>query len=640
MTLPSWDNNGPARYDYAINGVPFFSMASGEYPYVRQTLSSRKEQIDTTAEVGEQSLQGWWYRSQSSFDLGAGINFFDPGQDKSLSRRFSDSCGVEVFNEGQVTLINKSLSTKNTTGHARLIPYATTGSNGVLVADGSSLFAIDAAGVSTTVTWGGTDTIQDIATDGGAYYVISASGVYRGILASSNGTRIYTFHNGTSYARYTIDYTKEFLFITANEYAWAASPTVTTIPTQLRQSYIDDVTANGQLGYLYKYNNNSWNWTAVASGPNAVFGAGHAGDTSHIYATSVDNSTKRGGFTYPAVVAEMPPGEIILSMIGYLGTYIVIGTNIGIRVGLIEGERLTIGPLTVESDSDVYSLMARDNYIYASGAKCVDHTGAERIGMYKIDLAQLTSDNLTFAWSKFLYGNGTTWTSTSHLCSIVPIGFTGRIAFGIHGVGLFYESTGEKVDNGWLETGRIRFDTAEDKIFQYIRVNTLSVDGAMTIQYKPENSATYVTLDTYDTDTIRTYDTNASDSEPHVWASYKFVLTRGNAANTNTPFLLSYQLKGQPSNVKQRAIKLTLMCYQREKGVGQRVIERPVWDRVNAIEQLETKGAVVRYQDFNTGEERFAIIEQVQFVADTVGDNPQSRVESGGKLLVTLRTVI
>ena len=637
MALPEWDNNGPARYDYAINGIPFYSMSTGNFPYVRQTLTSRKEQIDTTSEVGEQSLQGWWYRSQSSFDFGAGINFFDPGQDKSLSRRFTDSCGVEVFNEGQVTLLNKSLLTKSTTGHARLAPYATTGANGVLVADGDQLYAISAAGVSTTITWGGADTIADLVTDGGAWYAVSPSGVYRGVLPSSSGTKIYEFEE--TYTRFTLDYIKEFLFITGNEYSWAASPTPTVLPTELKEDYIDDVTASGELGYIYKYHNSSWTWTSAAGGPNAIFGAGYSGDISYIYATTVDTSTKKAEFTFPYVVAEMPPGETILSMISYLGTYIVIGTNKGVRVGFIEGDRLTIGSLTIESDGDVYSLMARDNYVYASGAKCVDHAGTARVGMYKIDLAQLTTDNLTFAWSKHLYGNATTWASTSHLCSIVPIGFTERIAFGVHGAGLFYESTGEKVDNGWLETGRIRFDTAEDKIFQYIRVNTLSVDGNMIIQYKPENSATYITLATYDTDAIRTYDTEASDGEPHVWASYKFVLGRGNAANTSTPFLLNYQLKGQPANIVQRAIKLTLMCFQREKGVGQRVIERPVWDRVNAIEDYEKKGAVVRFQDFNTGEERYAIIEQVQFVADTVADSPQGRENLGGKLLVTLRTV-
>ncbi len=40
-------------------------------------VNSKREQIDQTTEPGEQSFTGWWFRSQSSFHLGAGAKFFE-----------------------------------------------------------------------------------------------------------------------------------------------------------------------------------------------------------------------------------------------------------------------------------------------------------------------------------------------------------------------------------------------------------------------------------------------------------------------------------------------------------------------------------------------------------------------------------
>ena len=67
-------------YDIAIAGLPFFLLNSDDAPYRRVTAQYRKQQIDQSREPGEQTLTGWWLRSQSSFHLGAGIKFFEPVQ--------------------------------------------------------------------------------------------------------------------------------------------------------------------------------------------------------------------------------------------------------------------------------------------------------------------------------------------------------------------------------------------------------------------------------------------------------------------------------------------------------------------------------------------------------------------------------
>jgi hypothetical protein len=72
-----WQNTDMS-YDTAIGGLPFIYAINDARPYTRQTAPFRKDQFDNGQEPGEQSLTGWWLRSQMSFHSGSGIKFFDP----------------------------------------------------------------------------------------------------------------------------------------------------------------------------------------------------------------------------------------------------------------------------------------------------------------------------------------------------------------------------------------------------------------------------------------------------------------------------------------------------------------------------------------------------------------------------------
>jgi len=92
-------------YDIAIAGLPFFLFNSDDAPYRRVTAQYRKQQIDQSREPGEQTLTGWWLRSQSSFHYGQGIKFFEPIQDESLRFQYTESKGIDVWTKGQCTLL-------------------------------------------------------------------------------------------------------------------------------------------------------------------------------------------------------------------------------------------------------------------------------------------------------------------------------------------------------------------------------------------------------------------------------------------------------------------------------------------------------------------------------------------------------
>lgn len=100
-------------YDIAIAGLPFFIIPLDDSPYRRVTAQYRKQQIDQSREPGEQTLTGWWLRSQSSFHNGQGIKFFEPAQDESLRFQYTNSKGLDVWTKGQVTLL-KSCDTQHT----------------------------------------------------------------------------------------------------------------------------------------------------------------------------------------------------------------------------------------------------------------------------------------------------------------------------------------------------------------------------------------------------------------------------------------------------------------------------------------------------------------------------------------------
>jgi len=92
-------------YDIAIGGLPFFISPVDDQPYRRVTAQYRKQQIDQSREPGEQTLTGWWLRSQSSFHYGQGIKFFEPIQEESLRFQYTNSKGINVWERGQCTLL-------------------------------------------------------------------------------------------------------------------------------------------------------------------------------------------------------------------------------------------------------------------------------------------------------------------------------------------------------------------------------------------------------------------------------------------------------------------------------------------------------------------------------------------------------
>lgn len=607
-------------YDVAINNLPFFLMNSDQNPYRRVTAKYRKDQFDQTREAGEQSLTGWWFRSQSSFHLGAGIKYFEPAQDESLRFQYTESKGCDVWTKGQVELLNSSvraLSSANTP----LIIGANDGTNDCLVvADGSALKKITMSSdtpTSSTYTQAGTaSTIFDLTTDGTRYWFINTTHVHRGnIGGATSDTEIYAASSTTA-AR--IKYVKQRLIAAVNNTLRELDPAHTG--------------GGAMPAAFYTHPQTDWTWTTISEGPAAIYVGGYSRKNSSIYKITLDltnaNSLGFPDLNVPTVVVDLPEGEIINTFDTYLGTYGVLCTNKGVRIAILGTEgNVSYGPLLFETECT--DVTFRDKFAYV--ATKVDGES----GLVRIDLSEpVIANSLVFPYAWDVYASGETTTSNS----TAFLGATDRVAFCVPGDGVWIESYGVKVSSGYLQTGYIRYNTLEDKIFKFLSPRVDTTNGAFSVFSIGETGTEY-DIGGYSQGDTATELGIPYPTGTHQYLGFKFTLNRSSTDSTKGPLFTGYQLKSLPAVLRQRLIQYPLACYDHESDSLNNEVgyDGRAFDRLSNLESIENVGDTVRVQDFRTGESFIGLIEEMDFRNVTPTDKRFSGF--GGVLTVVIRTV-
>jgi len=607
-------------YDVAFAGLPFFLAASDDTPYRRVTAQYRKQQIDQTREPGEQTLTGWWLRSQSSFHLGAGIKYFEPLQDESLRFQFTESKGVDIWTKGQASLLNTTvrvLSTSNTP----IIIGANDGTNDCLVVtDGTDLKKItmsnDTATPSTYVQAGTPDTIFDLTTDGIRYWFINATHVHQGSIdGSTSDIEVYNA-SGTTSAR--IKYIKQRLIATINNKLYELSAAHTS---------------GGSLpSEHYAHPQTDWTWTTISEGPQAIYVGGYSRKNSSIYKITLDLANANAlGFpelSVPSVVVDLPEGEIINTFDTYLGTYAVLCTNKGVRVGVLGNEGdVSYGPLLFEAECT--DVVFRDKFAYVSTKQNTES------GLVRIDLSQpVVPNSLVFAYAWDVYASGETVTAGT----TAFLGGTDRVGFSVPGDGVWLESYGVKVASGYLQTGYIRYNTLEPKIYKLLFPRFISTNGGLSLQ-SIDSAGTSYNIGTYSQGETVTEGGIPYPATAQEYLGFKFTFTRSTADTTLGPIFNGYQIKSLPAIPRQRLIQYPVFCYDHESDkFGVEVgYEGSAWDRMQQLEAVENLGDTLVVQDFRTGESFIGLIEEMDFINRTPTDKRFSGF--GGTLLVTIRSV-
>ena len=715
--------NTSNQYDCAIAGLPFFLGPSKEYPYKRETAQYRKQQIDQQKEPGEQTLTGWWLRSQSSFHYGAGIRYEEPVEGATVGYRFNKSAGVDVFNIGKVTLLPDTTKNTDITVSSGVVPILVGGtdSNGVDVvftASNSTLYRTTAAGATTTVTWGGSGAILALAQDGTNYYAANAAGIYKGTLAGGLGSLVFTHPSAVgTVTNVTMGWVKQRLIAGVNNYIFEITPitsysvtagqlannvvtlktdttahnfsvgaqvtvasvgagfngtfSVTAVPSATEFSYYHNYTdqqysntltgtavlaTNNNLP-IYAHPNAAWKWTGICEGPNAIYISGYAGDSSTVYRLALDTSGAVPLLTKALTAADMPKGEIIYAIGSYIGKYMVLGTNKGIRVGQIDTSGyftagyITYGPLTVITNGydpatgtnlngyACKSITFNNRFAYCTVTNYIDADGSGTTlnsGLVKIDLsAEIAANQMGYATHLQV-------ASTAEASSVCVVGSTNKFAIGVKGVGVYFQAS-TLISKGYLQTGQIRYFTLEDKHFELVKLReTLPMQGTLTLSVVNSDStvADIITVDNaFDfTQDITGMDTQDIYPKESIALRFTFNAATGQAVGQEDSFN-GYQLKALPAVKRQRIITLPLLCYDFE---GDRYnmttgYEGGASERIQALETIESGGDVVVLQDFTNDETVRGVIESITFVRMTP---PERRFKGfGGMILCQFRTV-
>ena len=713
-------------YDMAIAGLPFFVNASDDNPYRRVTAQYRKQQIDQTREAGEQTLTGWWLRSQSSFHQGQGINFFEPIQEESLRFQYTESKGCNIWTRGEVTLLNsvspehvvtgtltdnnrpqqiarsiqwQELSYTGATTYNiydgillwdeydvdKVIPTITASINNKALTSNVATLTTTAAhtlapGMEITVTgvdatFNGTYTITTVPTATTFTYAKTATNVASTPVSpvgtvTSNITHFIDYNSGTDEPVYGICDDGVYAYWVTNKVAGGANKIHmykkllsddSSVAETLMFNATGIVITNAVLEYtkerivacindkvyeiatnatalpaaVYTHPDNDVIYTGITSSGAAIYTSSYSGIQSTIQKFTLATNGTMPTLTSAITAAELPVGEIVYDIYYYLG-YLAVGTSKGIRIAVVSDTdgSINYGPLITDTTHPCYDFAARDSYLW-----CATSVGTNP-GVLRINLGTRLGTDLNFAYCNDLYAPTVTGFNTT-TCAFM--GDTEQLAFvtannGTTDGAIYVENLDEKIEEGYLQTGFIRYNTLELKVYKLLQARIDNTNGGLNIDTVTFDDTEYrigtFTEQSNVPEVTVSYPTGAQE-----YLGFKFTLTRSTTNTALGPVFNGYNLKALPAVPRQRLIQYPLFCYDHEadKFGVEEGYEGSAYERMSQLEQVENAGDTVRVQDFRTGESYLGIIEELDFVNKTPS-GPRFN-GYGGLLIVTVRSI-
>lgn len=622
--------------DVTIGGIPFHYAVDDEHPYQRQTLPWKRQQIDTSTEPGEQTFSSYWVRDQDSWHRGAGINFYEPGSDPYTRYRYARGVGVDVWEPGDLTLLHVMERKKTaTSGSVGVCSAVRNGVNGVY-------YTVDSG-----LGWCQTSGATDFAMGG---IVAATEPVLAGskiLFGTTTGVAACTVNNeaATMAALWTVA-------AGAVVRPWWVKSRI--IAARSNSIYELTLTGGSLPSPLYTHPDTNWEWTAVTETPDAILCAGRSNGYSAIYALTLATSGTAGSTPTlgpMAQVAELPPGEEIYSLKVYLGSFLALGTTHGVRIADIgTNGQVRYGPLTVESTYPVRCLAMNDSFVYAGieddldgNSGCVRINLAEEITNYVNGISfagSSTSSTLRFAWSYDVQISA--GTQDKPITGIAFMGTTSDVVLGAQDNGVFVTSHTDYRDSGYLTSGRIRFGTAEQKLFPWAKARC-DIPGTAKIDFSVigEDGTEYY-IDTYHGDISQDIDLSTIMPSAQAHVSVKLTLysyagsTPGPTENVETPTIQHLQVKALPKPALQREISYPLRLVDREESRSGTIHGYPGWAyaRLAAVEDLQVSNVITTVRDNTTGEVFDATVEDVRVTRNT----PPSR--NGGNFGGVLQATV
>jgi hypothetical protein len=577
----------------------------------------RKDQFDNFAEPGEQSLAGWWLRSQSTFNGGAGVLYQDPDNDNQFNYRFRDSLGINPWQGGQLSLLRQTTQgLARTLLNNRVQGYTTAaGVDAYWDMDAKNLTKVTDVGTTAIVT-AAANTLLDLTSTGAMYIYSSTTGIFQGTDAAAP-----TLITADTPTQSVIEFVKDRLIYTKG-------PAVYQVP----------LVPAGLPAAAYTHQDPSWQWKSITDGPTAIYVAGDSGTTGQIHKfTVVNGTTGIPEFEWAGVTATMPTGEVINTIYSYVQSFVGIATNKGFRVGEIDAQGdITYGPLLFTPPGGCAGITGYDTFMWTGST--AQHNGNS--GLYRVDLGNVIQEQTTravrYAYARDIYATG----PVAAVTSVGNFGKSNRIVYAVLGAGSYKEQATELLPTGFLDTGRIRFNTEEPKLYKFFSIRTGSpLNGSLNIAILSEGGGVIPSITYGPASGAGTKDVAISQPQgPQNWMALRFTLSRGVSDSSIGAVMNGWQVKALPGSIRQRMITHPFQLFDNEKDKGgQRIgYDGYTADRLSAFEAVARAGDVVLFQELAQQTVTQVVIDDFEF-RQTGPPGPNGPV--GGYLTVVMRTV-
>jgi hypothetical protein len=595
--------------DYSIAGVEFLSAASDDFPYQRQLTKQVKDQVDQSDNPGDYSLQGWWLRSQTDWSSGAGQQFMEPIQQDTVGRSYQSSYGVDVFTRPGFFSPTRSGSVEIDTWIGGADPVMVRTPAGFVVASGASVYRYEGDVLTGTATAAGTVTGLTVA--GGHVLFCSVNNIERAPLSG-------TF---TATSTFTCTGSPEAWFVKSRVLI-AIGDKIHEFPGTAFGASVALTTP------LYNLNDTSLSVTGVTTTPRSILLSTKGNAGSVVYALTLDDAGTLPSANAPVAIAEFPNNEVLIDIESYLGTFLGIATNRGVRIATINANGgITYGPLLgspiPSGTKNVFSSF--DRFLHYPTA----NLGNGVSGLVKVDLSGLSDDGFA-PWSTWVPMRAEVTTSCigGYAIDETHAYLLGTASPCLYRTGTVYES-------GELTTSLVRFGTLETKMYDSVRVTMENNVGTTRVD----------TVDASGNETLIGTVSPAMGLEPVLKVkprkalssiALKFTLT---PSGVNVPVIAAWTLRAYPAvSNRGELVQIPLANFDFEDDAGGVTYgyEGRAWARYKALRDRFAQGTSMLIKELNSGASYLALPEDLQFIQVAPGNKFSG---FGGIIQVVLRTL-
>lgn len=541
--------------------------------FKRDTLPLLRTQADQSGSPGESSIspEQFWRRSQDSWHLGSGQRHLD--RKASSPYRFNTSKGIDPWTNWKLKLLNATSAVKASANSNLACLVAGTK---VYFMDSTSLFSSTGALSSWTSVTGISATAGSaITTDGNTVYIANgADGIYSSAIS------------GTTAASYVTGTVSLVRFVKSRLMAAGGG-------------ILYNITAGGALPTaLLNLSTRGFTWVDITGGQSQIYAAGYAGDKSLIYRTAI--KADGTALDVPIVAGELPDGEIVRSISAYL-SYIVIGTDIGVRFCAVNSDgSLTLGS-NIPTTSAVYDFEGQDRFIWFTRT----NYDSLSTGLSRMDLANFTA-SLTPAYASDIMA-----TAQGIVRSVTTFGVL-RI-FTVDGSGIYLETSATPVTSGTLTSGLIDYEISDNKVAMYLDLKHEALTGSVAVSLATNGAATVSIGSSATAGTTKPSPLNCNQTSGE---EFEITLTL-TSSGAVSPALTRWTLRSYPAPTRTAQWDVPILLYNKVTAGG---IEyrMDVNDEHDFLDSLHSSQVIVNLQIGNQIKQ--VVLFDSQWIPESVND--------------------